>query len=100
MEPSGYTVHIWLVVNLKSLGPKGFSVNSSILFSSILNVSSLISQKTTFAPLNKKALIVDENVNDGAITSSPLCKSAKIEAISSAVVPDVVKSIFLIPNLL
>ena len=57
-----------------------------------MKVSSRISQKIGFAPLNKKAFTVDEKVKDGVITSSPGSKLINIEAISKAVVPDVVSS--------
>ena len=46
-------------------------INASILVSSKLNVSGRMSQNTGFAPRNKNAFTVDENVNDGVITSSP-----------------------------
>ena len=72
---------------------------ASILFSSIFIVSFLISQKIGFAPRSKNALTVDEKVKEGTIISSPASRLIKMDAISNAVVPEVVSSMFFIPNL-
>ena len=44
--------------------------------------------------LLEQGFIVDEKVNDGTIISSPGSNSIKMDAISNAVVPDVVSNMF------
>ena len=55
-------------------------------------VSGSTSAKTILAPRRAKALAVLTKVNDGMITSSPGLISSRMAAISSAEVPEVVRS--------
>ena len=54
-------------------------------------VSGRTSTKTSFAPLATKASAVEQNVKEGRITSSPGFTPARIAAISSAEVQEVVR---------
>ena len=58
----------------------------------MLSVSSRMSTNTGTAPRRTKAVAVDENVNDGMITSSPSPISASSAASSRAAVHDGVSS--------
>ena len=56
-----------------------------------------LSQKIILAPRKTKALTVDTNVNEGAITSSPCFIFNNMAAISRASVQDVVNNTFFNP---
>ena len=60
-------------------------------------MSARMSTKTGVAPRSANAVAVDENVNDGMITSSPARSPASSAAISSAAVHDGVSSARIAP---
>ena len=62
-------------------------------------VSGRMSTKTSFAPARTNAVAVEEKVKLGRMTSSPGWRSQRSAAISSAVVPEVVRSAFWAQNL-
>ena len=62
-----------------------------ILSWSIFNVPEVTSTNTGTPPRKTTAFAVEVNVNEGIMTSSPDLISHKIEAISKAAVPELVR---------
>jgi len=63
-------------------------------FGSMLGISGKVSAKTILAPLSRKALAVEGNVNEGMMTSSPGPTSERMAAISKASLHEVVSKVF------